>query len=365
MKAIKTGSTFKIYGDGLQTYDQLPAQVYSVRFDEMSGFFLEKHNDLEVKEDKIYGVHDAKVNKVLRTFEMFNRNLGIILSGDKGIGKSMFANLLAIKAIEKSVPVIIVDSFIPGIASFLESIEQEVVVLFDEFDKTFDGIKVSENSASAQASMLSLFDGMSTGKKLFVITCNSLSGMNEYLLNRPGRFHYHFRFNYPTADEIREYLQDKLDKQYWEEIDKVISFSQKVDLNYDCLRAIAFELNMGDKFENAIQDLNILNLRTPAYNITLHFEDGKEMKRRWQINLFNKNSEVEIDFGNIIIASFKVSDCEPVLEKGITIVPPDKIKITYDDEYCTEQEFEDAKKLKPTYISIEKREIEDKIHYTM
>ena len=136
-----------------------------------------------------------------------------------------------------------------------ESIEQEVVVLFDEFDKTFDGIKVSENSASAQASMLSLFDGMSTGKKLFVITCNSLSGMNEYLLNRPGRFHYHFRFNYPTADEIREYLQDKLDKQYWEEIDKVISFSQKVDLNYDCLRAIAFELNMGDKFENAIQDL--------------------------------------------------------------------------------------------------------------
>ena len=52
MKAIKTGSTFKIYNDGLQTYDQLPAQAYSVRFDEMSGFFLERHNDLEIKEDK-------------------------------------------------------------------------------------------------------------------------------------------------------------------------------------------------------------------------------------------------------------------------------------------------------------------------
>lgn len=136
-------------------------------------------------------------------------------------------------------------------------------------------------------------------------------------------------------------------------------------MNYDCLRAIAFELNMGDKFENAIQDLNILNLRTPVYNITLHFEDGKEMKRSCQINLFNKNSKEEIGFGNVIIASFKVSDCEPVLEKGITIVPPDKIKITYDDVYCTVQEFEDAKKLKPTYISIEKREIEDEIHYAM
>ena len=365
MKAIKTGSTFKIYNDGLQTYDQLPAQAYSVRFDEMSGFFLERHNDLEIKEDKTYGVHDVKVNKVLKTFDMFNRNLGVILSGDKGIGKSMFANLLAIKAIEKNIPLIIVDSFIPGIASFLESIEQEVVVLFDEFDKTFGGIKVSENSASAQASMLSLFDGVSTGKKLFVVTCNDLRGMNEYLLNRPGRFHYHFRFSYPTADEIRKYLQDKLDKQYWEEIDKVISFSYKVDLNYDCLRAIAFELNLGDTFENAIQDLNILNLSGSTYNTTLHFENGKEMKRKWSINLFKKDAKETIEFGDIIEASFKVSDCEFVFEKGMTIVPAEKIEVTYNGCYCTKEELEEAKKLKPTYISIEKREINNSIHYTM
>ena len=40
--------------------------------------------------------------------------------------------------------------------------------------------------------MLSLFDGLDNGKKLFVITCNEVERLNAYLLNRPGRFHYHF-----------------------------------------------------------------------------------------------------------------------------------------------------------------------------
>ena len=37
-----------------------------------------------------------------------------------------------------------------------------------------------------------------------------------------------------------------------------MSFSRKIDLNYDCLRAIAFELNTGISFKEAILDLNIV-----------------------------------------------------------------------------------------------------------
>lgn len=109
----------------------------------MTGFYLEKYNEFDIKENKIYGNHldkVNKVNKVIKSFELFDRNLGVILSGNKGIGKSLFAKLLAIKANEKGYPLIVVDSFIPGIASYLESIQQEVVVLFDEFDKTFFSI---------------------------------------------------------------------------------------------------------------------------------------------------------------------------------------------------------------------------------
>lgn len=189
---------------------------------------------MEITESKIYGVHTEKVFKVLDSFEKVNRNLGVILSGDKGIGKSLFAKLLAIEAMKKGIPLIVVDTYVPGIASYIECIEQDVMVLFDEFDKTFGEVKSKDGDASPQSHLLSLFDGLSGGKKLFVITCNELKKLNDYLINRPGRFHYHFRFEYPSADEIRDYLYDKLDPEQYEEIENVISFSSKISLNYDC-----------------------------------------------------------------------------------------------------------------------------------
>lgn len=173
MKAISIGTKYEIYGDSLKAYDSLPAKTYTVRYARSSGFFLEARADLEVKE-KIYGIHPEKADKVLKAFSMFERNLGVILSGDKGIGKSFFARLLCAKAVEAGYPVIIVDQFVPGIASYIESIEQEAVFLFDEFDKTFGGIHPGENEADPQARLLSLFDGISQGKKLFVTFCHYL-----------------------------------------------------------------------------------------------------------------------------------------------------------------------------------------------
>ena len=132
MKVVNTGNTYRIYNNSLKTFDQLPAQAYTVCFHPQQGFWLEKFSDLEVNE-KIYGVHMTKVEKVFNSFKSFSRNLGIILSGDKGIGKSLFAKLLCIKSIENNYPLIIVNNHIPGIADFLNEIEQEVVVLFDDF----------------------------------------------------------------------------------------------------------------------------------------------------------------------------------------------------------------------------------------
>lgn len=227
MKIIETGTTYKVYGEDLVVLDNLPAQTYKVGFGQFTGFFLEKQHDLEIKEDKIYGVHEEKANKVLNRFEKSRKNLGVILSGDKGIGKSLFARLLAQKAIQNGIPVILVDDFIPGIDDFLNDIKNEVLVLFDEFDKTFARSKDND----PQSKMLSLFDGTSSGKKLFVVTCNNYRDLNEYLINRPGRFHFHFRFEYPTADEVKDYLRDKLDEKYHSEINKVASFSRKIKLN--------------------------------------------------------------------------------------------------------------------------------------
>lgn len=224
MRVIRIGERYSISTDEVETYDLLPVKTYVVLYNEKDGFYLTEHTNIEVRE-KIYGVHENKVNKVLRAFEVFKRSLGTILSGDKGIGKSIFAKLLCQKALEKGYPVLIADEAYRGIAHFIEKIEQECVVLFDEFDKTFKSNKENDE----QAKLLSLFDGTAGGKKMYIVTCNELRGLNDYILNRPGRFHYHFRFEYPTAEAIREYLNDKLEKQFYGEIEKVIEFAGRIN----------------------------------------------------------------------------------------------------------------------------------------
>lgn len=338
MNIVHMGSKYMIYGNDLTVGEKLPAKTYTVMFEKMSGFSLSEAHDIKANEDEIYGGRLNKTEKVLKSFETFDRNLGIILSGDKGIGKSLFARILCEEAIKKGHPVVIVNEYIPGIASFLESIEQEIVVLFDEFDKTFVDPD-SEDNTAPQTEMLSLFDGISTSKKMFIITCNKIKKLSDYMINRPGRFHYHFRFDYPTADEIEVYLRDKIDEKYYPEIKEVVNFSYKVKLNYDCLRAIAFELNSGEKFSEAIKDLNIVNVEDRHYSIALHFKEGA---------VFTKESVV-LDFfspskGNFIglrdkegkeylgIVNYDLTRCI-FGENGNFILPADAFTVNYEDYY--------------------------------
>lgn len=368
MKIVNTGNMYDIYDDSLKVLDKLEPCVYSVYFHEKTGFHLSRYSDIEIKESKIYGVHEKKVDKVLAAFAAMNRNLGVILSGDKGIGKSLFAKLLMQKGNAAGIPVIIVDKYNEGIASFLEEIDQEVIVMFDEFDKTFGGVAAEEGKANAQTEMLTLFDGMSQGKKLFVVTCNELRRLSEYLVNRPGRFHYHFRFEYPTEEETKEYLQDKLEEAYHGEIGKVVTFSKKVNLNYDCLRAICTELNTGESFEEAIKDLNIVNTdKTPCY-VTLYFDNGKELSAKdIEIDFFDPNDISGFWVGNgklTAYVKFYNRDIEYDPLRRCEIVQASKINIDLDFDYCSETEEAEWKEAKLLYMTLVK-EMPKALHYTL
>ena len=327
MKVTSQGNIYSIHSDLLQTHDNLPPDVYYVRFSMEKGFYLLKRPQLEIKENKIYGILQQKCDKILAAFELFERNLGVIFSGDKGTGKTLSVKQLSLKAIEKGYPVLIVDHCSGGLSDFLVSIEQQCVVLFDEFDKTFN--------SESQNELLSLLDGITVGKKMFVVTCNSLSKLSEFMINRPGRFHYHLRFEYPNATEVREYLEDKLPKQFHNEIKEVVVFSRKVKLNFDCLRAIAFELSMGLSFQEAIKDLNILNVDTKSYDAALMYDDGAFLTANdLQVDLFDKNNQVTVRLSDenddyIVSVSFSVGDLvwnESVQALG---VPMNKVKIAY------------------------------------
>ena len=362
MRAIKIGGKIIIYDDSVETYVQLPPATYSVCYSDREGCYLEMHSDIVVSE-KTYGVHSEKVKKVMKSFGRSDRSLGVILSGDKGIGKSMFAKLVCQTANAQGMAVIIVDSCVPGIARFIESIEQECIVLFDEFDKAFR----KNYSVDEQASLLSLFDGTAGGKKLYMVTCNEINGLNSYIVNRPGRFHYHFRFEYPTPEDIREYLKDNLDPKYYSEIENVIEFSYKISLNYDCLRAIAFELNQGISFKDAILDLNILNVNTEEYNICLYLETGEVLTdTRHRADLFNNNGNsswvsMKNNSGNYVLdVTYNKAFVTYDVEKKLIVIPREGLTLEADD-YDNNERY---RNVRAEYMTFSKCDAA-KLHYVV
>lgn len=295
MKILQTDKeTFRVFGESLDIKDKLPVGVYDINFSPMGGFYLTTHETLEVTE-KLYGKVEQKIASIIRGYQNSERSLGVIFSGDKGIGKSLASRLLCQKMLALGYPVILVSNTNKGIIDFLTSIKQECVFLFDEFEKNYykEKEEASDNGYLTQTDFLTFFDGTNDSiKRFFIVTCNEINELSSYLINRPGRFHYHIRWSYPSEEDITEYLQDKLNKAYWGEIEKVCKFNRRMALNYDCLRSIAFELNMGVSFEEAIENLNIIRYSTCVRaKATIEMDNGKVYEGYSNFDMFDDNQE--------------------------------------------------------------------------
>lgn len=375
MSIIESGSIFQLYAnDNVKVGTKLPAIQMVVRFSKFQGFYLEKFNGFTVNE-KIFGNHEELAARVLASYNVFERNLGVILSGDKGIGKTLFAKILCEAAMENDLPVIICDTYYPGIANFINDIRQNAVVLFDEYDKNFtNGQYSNENNGrnDPQTEMLTLFDGVASceGKKLFIVTCNNTRNVSEFIINRPGRFHYHIRFEYPKENEIEIYLKDKVDEKYWDQILEVKKFASRVDLNYDCLRAIAFELNNGVLFKEAIKYLNIVNNNERyEYMLTLRYTDGTILKKKFTLNLFDEDNEIDVwlpdekgEFFTRVVFDPSVAKYEYV--SGTYIVRNGDFEIYYEtDDGIDPSKVENYKKKTTEKITLKRIYKSDNIHF--
>lgn len=307
---VASGGAFRLYDDSVQTFEQLPVATYTIAFSELSGYTLHRTDPIGPGEETVYGDHLARVRKIANGYSAMDRSLGVILSGDKGMGKTLMIRMLAERMREEhGLPTVLVQHATPGLASFLDGLG-EAVVVFDEFEKAFP----NEGENEAQNQFLSLFDGLSTTKRLYVLSVNELRRVNDYMLNRPGRFHYHMRFVYPDAEAVNQYLRDQVPGIDDAQIAKVVDFSRKYDVNFDHLRAIAFELGLGENFADVIGDLNIKrNERfTPYVDAHITWDDGDLDVVSGQVDLFDRDGIQSIDAWELETSlRFRVRDAVP------------------------------------------------------
>lgn len=200
--------------------------------------------------DKLYGNINRMSDRIYTTFMDRSVSTGVMLSGEKGSGKSLLAKRICTMAAANGVPTLVVsypycdDAF----KLFIQSIDQPTIVLFDEFEKTYD--------QEAQAALLSLFDGVFPTQKLFLITCNDKWAVDVHMKNRPGRIYYSIDFVGVDESLIREYCEDNLHHtEYLSDICKLGALFPA--LNIDMLKAIVEEVNRyGEPPHEVIKILN-------------------------------------------------------------------------------------------------------------
>ena len=327
---VAVNDTFRLFGDAVTTYDNLPPLTFTVEFDPMSGYSLRLTEPLRSGSEQVYGNHASRVRRITQSFKTMDRSLGVILSGDKGMGKSLMIRMVAEEMrYSHGIPTVIVRQNTPGIASFIDEIG-EAVIVFDEFEKIFS----TSGDEHAQSQFLSLFDGMSATKRLYILSVNELNRLSDYMQNRPGRFHYHMRFSYPGADMIRTYLQDQAPGVDDKEIDDVIAFSGRFDLSFDHLRAIAFELNLGEKFLDVVGDLNIKRSHGRGESATLAVvtDSGTKYTFTGYVDLFDDESMVVMyDHNMDLKATFRLLGATETSE-GLVLDLGSVTVVNYDDE---------------------------------
>ena len=259
---VQTGINFNRMQGPIISYNEIPVGVYKISMSKQ-GFYLEYVMSEFVFDYKIYGLQEDFINHVIKTYnEAQTGNLGILLNGTKGTGKTVAAKMIANRL---HLPVIIVHNMgqemnLQMMNYLSTEINFDCVFFFDEYEKTFD----------KDTTILSFMDGVynSESRKVFLLTTNTLS-IDRNLIGRPSRILYLKKFGNLEIEAASEFLDDTLNnKEYKQE---VLEFINLLSIStIDILKSVVKEINIHG-IEEFRKSKSYFNVEITSYTYTCEY----------------------------------------------------------------------------------------------
>ena len=271
---LKSGNTYRVVKEeAMDINKSLPAGNYVIKRNEMTNELYLEHIEDFNKPSKIYGDCLKNTDRIINTFWKRGNSTGVLLAGEKGSGKTLLSKNIAMELAETGVPTIVINAPWAGdqFNTFIQSISQPCVILFDEFEKTY-------SDRDDQESILTLLDGVFPSKKLFLLTCNDKWRIDQHMRNRPGRIFYLIDFKGLDTEFITEYCMDNLNAK--EHIPRLCQIATLfAEFNFDMLQAVVEEMNRYN--ETPTDAMRILNTKAEfdrGSNFTIEaFKDGVKL----------------------------------------------------------------------------------------
>jgi GTPase SAR1 family protein len=236
------------------TYDKLAPGIYSVQLCPQRGYYLEIDKAGFKLPKKTFGPIDTRAERVITTYEDRNKSTGILLTGNKGSGKTLLSETICNNLIAKGKPILVINEPFndQGFYDLIES-TGDCVVLIDEFAKKYS----SRSEENLQERLLSLLDGTSSGKRLVILVENNKRLISEFIISRPGRVYYHWEYSKLEDSVVSEYCEyNNVSKDIAKQIIEVSNTCQ--EFSYDILATLVEEYKrFAIEPLKAVDDLNI------------------------------------------------------------------------------------------------------------